>query len=190
MRTTELTVPRWAAWRNHSVVSLVTSNPSVMTLSIFEHGDGHFRLFRDGCEVGWVDGRDVGFLGFDTEADAADAAIAAYEALSVWLARQSRAQRTPQRRLDLRVENGKTSLTLGDIAVGRLVSEAEDRTTTSGSYGFELRLPPRIGAALSAAHVIDQALTRHRELRGLDAVNVPGISEEVFLKPYSIANRD
>jgi hypothetical protein len=141
-----------------------------MTLSIFEHGDGHFRLFRDGCEVGWVDGRDVGFLGFDSETGAADAAMVAYDALSVWLARQSRAQQTSQRRLDLRVENGETSLTLGDIVIGRLVSESEDGAAASPVHGFELKLPPRVGASLSAAHVIDQALMRHRELRGLDTV--------------------
>ena len=150
-----------------------------MTLNIFEHGDGHFRLFRDGREVGWVDNRDVGFLGFDTEADAADAAIVAYDALSVWLARQSRAQRIPQRRLDLRVENGETSLTLGDIVIGRLASESGDHAAASPVHGFELKLPPRVGAPLSAAHVIDQALTRHRALRGLDTANVPGMAEGV-----------
>jgi hypothetical protein len=130
--------------------------------------------------VGWVDGRDVGFLGFDTEADAADAAIIAYDALSVWLARQSRAHRTPLRRLDLRVENGETSLTLGDIVIGRLVPESGDQAAASPVHGFELKLPPRVGAALNAAHVIDQALMRHRALRALDTTNVPGIAEGIF----------
>jgi hypothetical protein len=154
-----------------------------MSLSIFEFGDGHFRLFRDGSEVGWVEGRAVGFLGFDSEAAAASAATAAYNALSDWLARQSRGQATTSRRLALRVENGERHLTVGGVAIGRLLSGPEHRLANNGSYAFELNLPPRIGAALSAAQVIDQALIRHREVRELETASAIGSSEAVVLKP-------
>jgi hypothetical protein len=136
-----------------------------MSLSIFEYGDGRFRLFRDGSEVGWVEGRAVGFLGFDSEAVAVNAALAAYNALSEWLARQSREQARPRRRLGLRAEDGEQHLTVNGVAIGRLLSGTIDRIATGGSHGFELKLPPRIGAALSAAQVMDQALIRHRNLR-------------------------
>jgi len=159
---------------------IITFNPSIMSLSIFEFGDGHFRLFRDGREVGWVEGRAVGFLGFDTEAGAYHAATVAYDALSGWLARQSREQAVPRRRLQLRVENGERQLTIGGIAIGRLFSGSDDRIANGGSRGFELTLPPRIGAALSAAQVIDQALTRHQNLRELETTNTIGAPEAVF----------
>lgn len=150
-----------------------------MSLSIFEFGDENFRLFRDGGETGWVEGRAVGFFGFDDEADAIHAATVAYDALSGWLARQSREQPTARRRLDLRVENGVHQLTLGGIAIGRLLSATEDRIVTRGSYGFELTLPPRIGASLSAAQIIDQALTRHRNLRELATANAIAVSDAI-----------
>jgi hypothetical protein len=150
-----------------------------MPLSIFEHGDGRFRLFRDGREIGWVEGRAVAFVGFDSEAAAAHAATAAHNALNNWLARQSREQPTPRRRLGITVENGERHLTVGGIAIGRLLSGLEDRIATGGSHGFELTLPPRIGAALSAAQVIDQALTRHRKLRELETGTAIGSSGAV-----------
>jgi hypothetical protein len=150
-----------------------------MSLSIFEFGDGHFSLFRDGCEVGWVEGRAIGFLGFDTQAGAYQAATIAYDALSGWLARQSREQPAPRGRLELRLENGEHHLTIGGIAIGRLLSGPEDRIPNGGSRGFELRLPPRIGAALSAAQVIDQALIRHQNLPALETTNTIGTPEAV-----------
>ena len=92
-----------------------------MALSIFEHGDGHYRLFREDREVGWVAGRVVGFVGFDSEAAAVHAATVAYRALSEWIARQSREQPLPRRRLKVRVENGKQLLTSGGIAIGTIL---------------------------------------------------------------------
>jgi hypothetical protein len=150
-----------------------------MPLGIFEHGDGRFRLFRDGCEIGWVEGRAVAFLGFDSEAAATHAATAAYNALNDWLARQSRAQPTTRRQLGLCVENGEHRLTLGGITIGRLLLGPDDRIATSGSHGFELTLPPPIGAALSAAQVIDQALIRHRDLREMETASAIGSSDAV-----------
>jgi hypothetical protein len=156
-------------------------NPSVMSLSIFEYGDGRFRLFHGEREVGWVEGRAVGFVGFDSEAGAVHGATVAYDALSGWLARQSREQPTPRprRRLGIRIENGEHHLTLGGVAIGRLVCGSEDHIAASASHGFELTLPPRIGAALSAAQIIDQALTRYRQLRELETADAIGASEAV-----------
>jgi hypothetical protein len=148
-----------------------------MSLSVFEYGDGRFRLFRDGSEIGWVEGRAVGFVGFDSEAAAVRAALAAYNALSDWVARQCREQVTPRRRLGLRVEDGEHHRTVDGIAIGRLLSEPVDRTPSGVSHGFELKLPPRIGAALSAAQVIDQALVRHRKLRELESASAIGTTE-------------
>jgi hypothetical protein len=150
-----------------------------MSLSIFEYGDGRFRLFHGEREVGWVEGRAVGFVGFDSEAAAVHAATVAYDALSGWLARQSREQPTlrGRRRFGIRIENGEQHLTLGGVAIGRLVSGPDDRIAMGGSHGFELKLPPRIGAALSAAQVIDQALARHRQLRQRESVDAIGAPE-------------
>ncbi|HKN68252.1 MAG TPA: hypothetical protein VJW73_18330 [Gemmatimonadaceae bacterium] len=140
-------------------------------MSIFEYGDGRFRLFRDDREIGWVENRAVGFVGFSSDEDAIAAATSAYDALSAWLARQRRQEATPRRgrRLRVRSEAGERQITLGDVAIGRLVSGPADLAPESGSHGFELLLPPRVGAALTAAHIIDQALVRHRTLRSLES---------------------
>lgn len=130
-----------------------------MSLSIFEYGDGRFRLFHGDREVGWVDGRTLGFVDWVSKAAGFRAAIVAYDALSVWLARQRRLDAPPRRGRPLRVrtEGGERHLVLGSLVIGRLVSQAAD--ASAGQHGFELMLPPRIGAALTAAHVVDAALT-------------------------------
>jgi hypothetical protein len=142
-----------------------------MSLSIFEYGDGRFRLYHGEREVGWVENRAIGFVGFDSDEAAARAACIAYDALSEWLARQRRLEAAPRRgrRLRVRSESGERQLTLGGVAIGRLVSGPADYTPDSATHGFELLLPPRIGAALTVAHVIDQALVRHRALPSLEA---------------------
>jgi hypothetical protein len=152
-----------------------------MSLSIFEYGDGRFRLFQGDQEIGWVEGRTVGFVGFDTEQAALRAATVGYDALITWLARQSREAPAPRGRARpiARTEAGERQLTLGGVAIGGLVSGWADRGVTDGSFGFELRLPPRIGAALSAAQVIHHALSRHRQLRELERADSAGTPEVV-----------
>jgi hypothetical protein len=149
-----------------------------MSLTIFEYGDGRYRLRHGEQEIGWVEGRAVGFVGFDTEQAAVRAATVAYDALSGWLARQSREAPAPRGRgrLVVRTEAGERQLTLGGVAIGGLVSGWDDHGLTDGSFGFELRLPLRIGAALSAAQVIHHALTRHRQLRELESSDPEGNS--------------
>ena len=141
-----------------------------MSLSIFEYGDGRFRLYHGEREVGWVENRAIGFVGFDSDEEAVRAATTAYDALSGWLARQRRQEAAPRRgrRLRVRSEAGELQLTLGDVPIGRLVSGPADHARQTMSHGFELLLPPRIGAALTVAHIMDQALLRHRTLRSLE----------------------
>ena len=150
----------------------ITINPSVMTLSIFEYGDGRFRLNHGDREVGWVENRAVGFVGFSSEEEAVRAATTAYDALGSWLARQRRQEAAPRRgrRLRVRSEAGDRQLMLGEVPIGRLVSGPVDQAPEDASYGFELMLPPRVGAALTVAHIINQALVRHRALRSLESV--------------------
>lgn len=141
-----------------------------MTLSIFEYGDGRFRLYHGEREVGWVENRAVGFVGFASDDEAVRAATTAYDALSGWLARQRRQEAAPRRgrRLRVRSETGERQLMLGDVVIGTLVSGPADHAPEGTSHGFELLLPPRVGAALTVAHIIDQALARHRALRSLE----------------------
>jgi hypothetical protein len=133
-----------------------------MSLSIFEFGDGRFRLFRDEQEVGWLEGRTVAFFGFEEAAAARRAAHVAYDAMSVWLARQRRTDAPPRRErpLESRTVDGSHVLTLGGVAIGKLCSDAE-------THGFELVLPPRIGSPLTVAQVIDDALRRHQRFNDL-----------------------
>lgn len=141
-----------------------------MSLSIFEYGDGRFRLFHGDREVGWVDARTLGFVGWESERAAHRAATVAYDALSVWLARQRRLEAPPRRGRPLcaRTEGGQRQLTLGSLVIGKLVAQTDDQR--AGQHGFELTLPPRIGAALTAAHVVDAALTRHHAVTQLERV--------------------
>lgn len=141
-----------------------------MSLSIFEYGDGRFRLFHGDREVGWVDPRAIGFVGWESETAALRAATVAYDALSDWLARQRRQEAVPRRgrRLRAHTESSERQLTLGGVVIGRLLWA--DADGHEGQHGFELTLPPRIGAALTAAHVVDAALGRHRAFTQLERV--------------------
>src|SRR4051812_33531987 len=95
-----------------------------MSLSIFEYGDGRFRLYHGEREVGWVEGRAIGFAGWESEMAAVRAATVAYDALCDWLARQRRQEAAPRRgrRLRTRIEGGDRLLTLGGVTIGRLLS--------------------------------------------------------------------
>jgi hypothetical protein len=154
---------------------------NIMSLSIFEFGDGRYRLYDGEREIGWVEGRAVGFVGFDTEESALRAATVGYDALIGWLGRQSRDAPAPRgrRRLVVRAGAAERLLTLGGVAVGGLVSGSEHHGATDGTFGFELTLPPRIGAALSAAQVIHHALSGHRPTREVAVAESEGSAEAV-----------
>jgi len=145
-----------------------------MSLSIIADGRGGFRLDRDGQQIGWVEGRAIGFRGFESAKDARQAASAAYGALRDWLTRQRRLDLVPRARktaLSTRREDGMTWLTLGGVAIGRIVEPHERDPLGDGGHGFELDVPSvlRPVNAISAAQVIDAALARRAEARRLEA---------------------
>lgn len=146
--------------------SPTNSEEYTMSLSIFDRGDGRFDLMRSDAELGWIADRAIGFRGFEDRSAARRAAAVAYEALTGWLARERRIGWAPRKSHTLRVrrDGAVEELTLGDVPVGRLLhhdAEAGGR----GSYAFELLLPPRVGAPISAAQVMYHALERHRAVR-------------------------
>jgi hypothetical protein len=137
-----------------------------MSFSIFDHGDGRFRLVRDEREVGWVEDRTIGFRGFASTDDARAAATTAYTALAAWIARQVRTEPVPprRRRLSTQREGAVEWLTLGGTRIGRLWRFApDDLPEAAPDFGFEVYLPTRVagGLALSAAQVIGGALDVH-----------------------------
>jgi hypothetical protein len=145
-----------------------------MSLSVIADGCGGFRVYRDGQQIGWVEGRAVGFRGFDSAKEARRAAGAAYSALRNWLARQRRIDLVLASRravLYSRRDGGITWLTLGGIPIGRIVEPHERHPIDQGGYGFELDLPPlpRPVNPISAAQVIDAALARRAEAMRLGA---------------------
>ena len=144
-----------------------------MPLNVIADGRGGFRLEREGAQIGWVEGRAVGFLGFESPKDARQAASSAYAALHAWLARQRRTDLIPgaRRVLGTRRDGGVTWLTLGDVPIGRIVQPHERDPIGKSGYGFELDVPPVLQPvnAISAAQVVDGALTRREEARRLEA---------------------
>src|SRR5689334_14247822 len=80
VRTSRL---EYTAQRTYTRCRLTFHDRSVqMPLSIFEYGDGRFRLFHDSREVGWVEERVIGFSGYQSDAAAVRAATVAYDALN------------------------------------------------------------------------------------------------------------
>jgi len=136
-----------------------------MSLSIFDRGDGRFDLTRGNDQIGWVADGVIGFTGFGDRRAARRAVTVAYDALQAWLARQRRTDRPPRNGYALRDHpRGQSGeLSLGDIPVGRLLTRDLDGGAAA-AHGFELFLPPRVGATLSAAQVVYYALERNRML--------------------------
>lgn len=136
-----------------------------MSLSIFDRGQGRFDLMLGDTEAGWVEDRAIGFTGFGDRAAARRGASVAYDALTAWLARQRRLDALPRNgdALRTRRDGGIDQLMLGEVPIGRLLYRGT--AVTDGAYAFELLLPPRIGAPLSAAQVMYYALARYRAAR-------------------------
>jgi hypothetical protein len=128
-----------------------------MSLSIFDRGEGRFDLVYGDTEIGWVSDRAIGFNGFGDRAAARRGAAVAYGALTRWLARQRRYEAPPPNGYALRAQRDGAvdRLMVGEVSVGRLFSGGID-----DGYAFELDLPPRLGATLSAAQVMYYALER------------------------------
>ena len=136
-----------------------------MSLSIFDRGEGRFDLALGDAEIGWVDHQAIGFTGFGDRAAARRAAAVAYDAMTGWLARQRRLDALPRNGTALRTrrDDGIEQLMLGEVPIGRLLYRGTG--VADGAYAFELLLPPRIGAPLSAAQVMYYALERYRAAR-------------------------
>ena len=132
-----------------------------MSFSVFDRGEGRFELRRGDAEIGWIADRAIGFGGFENSAAARRAAAIAYETLTGWLARQRRIDASPRNASALRLRRtaGVHQLTLGDVVIGRLFRHDRE-FDGGGEYAFELLLPPRVGASLSAAQVMYLALIR------------------------------
>ena len=141
-----------------------------MSLSIFDRGEGRFDLMHGDIEIGWVRDRAIGFNGFGDRAAARRAAAVAYDALTGWLARQRRFDAPPRNGHALRVHRngGIDQLMLGEVSVGQMLYRSAG--VADGGYAFELNLPPRIGATLSAAQVMYYALERYRAARDIGEI--------------------
>ena len=128
-----------------------------MSLSIFDRGEGRFDLVYGDTEIGWVSDRAIGFNGFGDRAAARRGAAIAYDALTRWLARQRRYEAPPPNGYALRAQRagGIDQLLVGEVSVGQLFYRG-----IGDGYAFELDLPPRLGATLSAAQVMYYALER------------------------------
>ena len=136
-----------------------------MSLQVYGDADGGFRLHRQDRQVGWVEGKSVGFRGFASSEAALSAANAAHDALRAWLARERRITLTPGRRraLRLRSDGATMSITLGGVPIGRIINFGTAAGSEVPDFGFELQLPPQVGAVagLSAAQVIHNAIRTH-----------------------------
>jgi hypothetical protein len=144
-----------------------------MSLSILANDHGGFGLHRGDEQVGWVEGRAVALLGFETADEAQRAARAAFDALRGWLARQRRTSFVPgpRRTLRPRHDGAQVTLTLGRAPIGRII-EPNDPVLGRADFGFELLLPPGFGPVdgINAAKIIDAALTRRAAVRQLEPV--------------------
>lgn len=149
-----------------------------MQLDFLENDRGRFRIYRAGAPVGWVEGRTVGFEGFESPHDARGAARAGHDALRRWIARQRRTDAAPETRrpLEARRDGAATRLVLHGIPIGRLVEPGDARLGGAPSWGFELRLPESLAPwlGLSAARVIDAALGRRSAALGAGALATSG----------------
>jgi hypothetical protein len=144
----------------------------MMSLSVLARDHGGFGLFRGDEQVGWVEGRAVALLGFETAEAAERAARAAFDALRGWLARQRRTEIVPgpRRVLRPRRDGSQVKLTLGRTPIGRII-EPNDEVLGRADYGFELLLPPGLGPVdgINAAQIIDAALSRRAAVKELES---------------------
>ncbi|MEO7082694.1 MAG: hypothetical protein ABI442_03050 [Gemmatimonadaceae bacterium] len=149
-----------------------------MTLNILDRGEGRFDLFHDDRRIGWIRSRTIAFVDYDDVDAARRAAEIAYDALSVWFARQRRTEKPPRRGrpVEMRRDGNDEVLTLSGVAIGRLC----EPDAPGSPYGFALYLPPRVGSARLAAQVLDLALRRHRDRPPLDTVALLGGSDWYF----------
>jgi hypothetical protein len=136
-------------------------------LKILNQGDDkHDVEDSSGTKIGWISGRSIGFRGFATEADAREAAVAAWRALDRVLRQHCAGWPPHELALDrLRtVHDGAYEwFSDGTAPIARLLRP--QRRAYDGSFGVELVLPSSASqaVAIAAARSIASATAPYRE---------------------------
>jgi hypothetical protein len=136
-------------------------------IKVLSAGDQKHRLEdAAGTQVGWINGRSIGFRGFRTEEDSRAAAAVAWQALDSALQRQysgSGNRRPALDRLVLIHDGAYEWFSDGVAPVARLLRP--HRRAYDGTYGIELVLPTYAneGVAITAACAVASAVRPYRE---------------------------
>ena len=143
-------------------------------LRVLSDGDDRYRLENDDdVQIGWINGRAIGFRGFATEADAMAGAVVAWRALDLALRRQYPGWPSYTPALDaLRlIHDGAYEWFVdGTSPIARLVRP--QRRAYDLTFGIELVLPSYAseGVAITAAHAVGAALASAAEAAHGDAL--------------------
>lgn len=131
-------------------------------LRVLSDGDDRYRLENeDDVQIGWINGRAIGFRGFATEGDAKEGAVAAWQALDLVLRRQYPGWPSYTPALDelqLVHDGAYEWFADGTSPIARLVRP--QRRAYDTTFGIELVLPSYAseGVAITAAHAVGAAL--------------------------------
>ena len=131
-------------------------------LRVLSDGDDRYRLENeDDVQIGWINGRAIGFRGFATEAEAKDGAVAAWRALDLVLRRQYPGWPSYAPALDglqLVHDGAYEWFADGTAPIARLIRP--HRRAYDLTFGIELVLPSYAseGVAITAAHAVGAAL--------------------------------
>ena len=132
-------------------------------LRVLSDGDNRYRLENDDdVQIGWINGRAIGFRGFANESDAKEGAVAAWRALDLVLRRQYPGWPSYAPALDelqLVHDGAYEWIADGTAPIARLIRP--QRRAYDLTYGIELVLPSYAseGVAITAAHAVGAALT-------------------------------
>jgi len=142
-------------------------------LKILSDGDSKHRVEDSaGAQIGWINGRTIGFRGFSTEDDARDATIAAWRAFDRALHQQYAGWPRYEARLDqLRTmhDGAYEWFYDGTAPIARLLRPQP--RAYDDSFGIELVLPSYAseGVAIAAAHRVALAVAPYRDDATVDA---------------------
>jgi hypothetical protein len=131
-------------------------------LRVLSDGDDRYRLENDDdVQIGWINGRAIGFRGFATEDDAKEGAVAAWRALDLVLRRQYPGWPSYSPALDeleLVHDGAYEWFADGTSPIARLIRP--QRRAYDLTFGIELVLPSYAseGVAITAAHAVGAAL--------------------------------
>jgi hypothetical protein len=137
-------------------------------LKILSDGDSKHRVEdSSGTQIGWINGRTIGFRGFATENDAREATAAAWRAFDRALRQQYAGWPRYEPKLDaLRTmhDGAYEWFYDGTAPIARLIRP--QRRAYDHSFGIELVLPSYAseGVAISAAHSVARAIEPYRDV--------------------------